>query len=788
METSDQIGRTGPRPAIVWATVGALAFATRFPTLGLQSPWLDEINNWLTATVAGPRIELRAHTLSYFSEWLGLALSDSTWGLRLYSAVIGFVAVVALTQFLLSRVGARAALIGGSLFALLPFSIHYSQDANHYAAMMLSGILAAFAVGWFLDRPDAKPAMAAAALVACAILVGYHPVGLLPLVGGGACLFIWMVVYADRVPPKALAPTAKRAGLVVLAVIALAVFLSLEAVRRHINLGQFAQVAGTRSPGFTWSFWSPLLADLLSTPFVHSGADVLIGVVGALLAVGGWAWAWRAGLRWATVGAALVAVLTVVPFIAFELGHFFYPKFYAAVVPLLVCGIALAAEGAFRAKGGARTVGLAVVGLWAVVLVAHSVPWHAARIELNHQPTYQVLAAIRAQSPDGTVVATKNNYSSRAFGFLWNRAAMGGRRHVALTASEQVGAPAIQQLEELAFESDKPVLFTSLLESREHYAEDFAAFLKNQTRVLAYYPSSAPDDFVPFDRGITMRAVEPPARDPFLLPRAGERMSTVLDEFRARPVWGDRGAAFSLPLATGARYRFRVEETAPGLALDYRWDVAGARPDVMLIAVDGERVFAVECEGLAAAGAVRVPTEIAPGGLHTFDIMMVNRNQDWTSARPAGVIPSRLRVATGMDTDVAPEATFLGAEERPEVVRETLPPGVRRLELPVSGLALAPVAAGDTVIAIAPFEVGGLPYLGAAPVIDLAGQRVGLWSVLGWTQGQSMVGAIFEAKAPAAKADILMYIRPKLHGEEHDPWYARGAVRMYRLGGIPAGS
>ena len=350
METTEQTAQPGPRPAIVWTVVLAAAFVVRFPTLGLQSPWLDEINNWLTASEIGFRIQPRAHTLTYLSERIGLAISDSTWGLRLSSAVIGFLAVVAVTQFLLSRVGSRAALIGGVLFALLPFSIHYSQDANHYAPMMLSGILSALAVAWFLDRPDPKPALAAAALAVSAVSIGFHPVGLLPFAGGCACLFIWLVVHADILPFKSIPALAKRVAMIAAALGAIAFVLMQEPVRRHLQLGNFAQVEGTRTPGLNWPFWSALLADLLSTPFIHSPVDVLVGVLGAALALGGWCASWRAGLRWAAVGVALVTFATIVPFMVFELGHFFYPKFYAPAVPLLAIGICMAMETALRAR------------------------------------------------------------------------------------------------------------------------------------------------------------------------------------------------------------------------------------------------------------------------------------------------------------------------------------------------------------------------------------------------------------------------------------------------------
>jgi len=131
----------------VTVLVGALTLLgalLRFPTLGHQSLWLDELyTRWLAGLHVGqmldeiPRTE-RTPYLYYLAEWVSVRVgSESESGLRVLSAIAGTATIPVVYAAGSRLVSSRSGLVAALLVAVNPFLVWYSQEARAYALVVL---------------------------------------------------------------------------------------------------------------------------------------------------------------------------------------------------------------------------------------------------------------------------------------------------------------------------------------------------------------------------------------------------------------------------------------------------------------------------------------------------------------------------------------------------------------------------------------------------------------------------------------------------------------------------
>ena len=135
--------RTGLSARRVTVLVGAITLLgalLRFPTLGHQSLWLDELyTRWLAGLDFNqlfeeiPRTE-RTPYLYYLAEWVSVRVgNESESGLRVLSAVAGTATIPAVYAAGSRLVSRRGGLVAALLVAVNPFLVWYSQEARSYA-------------------------------------------------------------------------------------------------------------------------------------------------------------------------------------------------------------------------------------------------------------------------------------------------------------------------------------------------------------------------------------------------------------------------------------------------------------------------------------------------------------------------------------------------------------------------------------------------------------------------------------------------------------------------------
>ena len=194
-------------PTAVMAAVGAIG-------LGSPSLWGDEFATWGMATVPWGRAAAVLQTVDavmapYYAAmnaWVHLA-GDSDVALRLPSLV-----AMAATAALVGLVGARAdgprtGLVAGVLFALLPISSAFAQEARVYAFADLAVALAGFLLLGVLDRPTWRrlagygTAVALVGLCHLVALLILLPHAVFVLVRGRHLLGRWAVAAAAGTAP-----------------------------------------------------------------------------------------------------------------------------------------------------------------------------------------------------------------------------------------------------------------------------------------------------------------------------------------------------------------------------------------------------------------------------------------------------------------------------------------------------------------------------------------------------------------------------------------------------------
>ncbi|MEV4832329.1 glycosyltransferase family 39 protein [Micromonospora sp. NPDC049257] len=146
--------------ALVWAVPLLVTLAAGCYRISQAQPWRDELATWSAATRGvGDVFRLTrtvdAATGAYYllvHGWTGV-FGDSVAALRLPSVLAmagaaGFTAVLGRRLF-----GARAGLVAGLLFAVLPGTSRYAQEARPYALVTFFAVLATVLLARALDGP-----------------------------------------------------------------------------------------------------------------------------------------------------------------------------------------------------------------------------------------------------------------------------------------------------------------------------------------------------------------------------------------------------------------------------------------------------------------------------------------------------------------------------------------------------------------------------------------------------------------------------------------------------------
>ncbi len=535
----------GPFPWKAVLGMTALVATARFATLGEESPWLDEITNWQIASEHGlaPRTG-SAHQATYISQAMGIALfGDTPWGLRAYAAVFATAAGFAVVAAAGRLAGATGALTAGLVYTLLPIAHYYGQDANHYAPLLVGGTLAAIGVPLTVgSSPGRWPWL----LVLLGLLGGtwlFHPIGLLAAAALALVAWGWLLAHSDIVRPSALEPRTAR---LVYTLVGLALLLAaLMAGGDRLAALWNAPAAGGRDPGADPEFWALFLASYFGAVYLYSWADILLGIAGSALALAGVAGLWRGEhTRWWAVGIMGTVALCGGTFLVISVKQYFSPRYTIGITGPLVLAVTIGAIWAWR-----TTAGRIVVVVAGALFLWRAGVWHATRLSGDFQPSHEAIAWIGENLPQGGVVVTRHRYSSLATRFLWTREGLPPDALVAGTHRTGSSVPIVQQIRELA--QDHEVWFVSLLEDQERTAFAFSQWLDGHTEVIASFPSSAADAFVPIDWGIDVRRVvrmEPPA-----WPRPGNVVSDAGPETRIDPSarWEGQPALRLEPGASG---------------------------------------------------------------------------------------------------------------------------------------------------------------------------------------------------------------------------------------------
>jgi Dolichyl-phosphate-mannose-protein mannosyltransferase len=185
---------------IVLTAATLLAAVIRFPFLGHQSLWLDEIfsrNIMRASSLRGMWDQVKATEstppLYYTIGWLVHA--RSAVAMRAITATALTVAVPVAYFALWRLLGRRAALAAAAVLAVSPMLVAYSTDARSYGLLLLTALLTVWAFSALLEASTRRRQLAWVA--ACAACVWTHYFGIF-LVGAELALLLVLRPSARR--------------------------------------------------------------------------------------------------------------------------------------------------------------------------------------------------------------------------------------------------------------------------------------------------------------------------------------------------------------------------------------------------------------------------------------------------------------------------------------------------------------------------------------------------------------------------------------------------------------
>jgi mannosyltransferase len=381
---------------VPWCWPALLTLALGFYQVGRPELWRDELASWSFGTrPLSSLISTARHSggtqLAYYlllHAWI-MAFGDSVDAMRALSVLAMAAAAACVTVLGRRLAGARAGLLSGLVFALVPSVSRFSQEARFYSLEVLVATVATLLLVRALDQPSARRWLAYAA---CLTLLGYVDLVALSVVTGhaaGAALR-WR---QDRDNRQLWFAAAAAAALV--ACLPLAVLGSAQAAN---------QVKWIPKPGLDLAIFSFFGRNLF---YSTSVAAALI-----VLAIVAWAVAWRE--------AAFMTAIAVVPVVAVWLVSqgpysYFFPRYLLLTVAAwaILAGIALSRLDLKIAVAGLVVVAILGAGDQQVIRSpgAHSWPTYpvgAGGSYLGYAQAAQVVAD-RARAGDGIVYQSQEN-------------------------------------------------------------------------------------------------------------------------------------------------------------------------------------------------------------------------------------------------------------------------------------------------------------------------------------------------------------------------------------------
>lgn len=371
--------RRGRADAVAVAAPAVLTLLVGGIQLGRAPLWRDELATWSAATrplrdlwrMLGTIDAVSGPYYAFMHGWIAV-FGDSAVSLRLPS-LLAMAGAAALTARLGTRLfGPRTGLVAGLLFAVVPSTSRYGQEARGYAFATLFAVLATLLLVGAADRPRRFAAYGLA-------LVG---VGLSNLV---ALLLVLGHAAAPR--RRTLLPWAAAvAG----AGVALSPLVLLGRGQRGVQLDWVAR---------------PGVDDLLNLPGSVLQAAAVGGALLVLAALG-WAASW--GSRWSRVLALSVLLPAAVLFLGGRLGPLWVPRYLVFCVPF-ACLLAAVALRRLRLPAAVTIV---------VLVAALGAPAQAALRDTHEWPRSApvdypaAVAVIRAgqQPGDGIVYEPRSGW------------------------------------------------------------------------------------------------------------------------------------------------------------------------------------------------------------------------------------------------------------------------------------------------------------------------------------------------------------------------------------------
>lgn len=397
--TGSRSGKRTPSlaPWYAVAALTALGALLRFPTLDVQSFWLDEATTvrlvgfdlgGLLSAVAREEV---TPPLYYVLAWAWAAvLGTGEVGLRSLSALLGTALVP--VAYLVARelASRRTALLTGALVAASPLLVWYSQEARSYALLALLG--AASLLFFLRASRTGRGADLAGWALASALALATHYFALFLVVGEA----VWLLAVLRRrsVAATAAVGTVGLAGLALLPV-------------------ALAQQAG---PGVDWIGQHPLLGRALLVPkkflvgetgFLIPGARALVAllVLAALVMLVRTDPDERRPAWWGVTLGALV----VVPALVLALVGLDYLLARNLIVAWVPAALVIAAGPTSRRAGRPGVaIGTALVIVLAAVSVATTVVPGLGRED------WRGLAAELAPVPGGRMIAVMPPHEERS--------------------------------------------------------------------------------------------------------------------------------------------------------------------------------------------------------------------------------------------------------------------------------------------------------------------------------------------------------------------------------------
>jgi mannosyltransferase len=328
-----------------WCWPAVLTLALGLYQMGRPELWRDELASWsfasrpVSSMIATARntgaTQLAYYLLLHF--WMA-AFGDSVDAMRTLSVLTmaGAAACVALLGRRLA--GARAGLISGLVFALVPSVSRFAQEVRFYAPAVLVATLATLLLMRALDRPSALRWLGYAASLA---LLGYVDLVALSVVAGhaaGVVLYSWH----DREHRPWWFLLAAAGGLVA----CLPLVIAGSAQARN-------QIGWIPRPGL----------DLTDFAFFERNLFYSTSVAAALiiLAVLAWAVAWREAAFMTAIAIAPVAAVWLVSQGSYS---FFFPRYllFGVGAWAILAGIGLSRLDARVAAAAVLVIGILAAG------------------------------------------------------------------------------------------------------------------------------------------------------------------------------------------------------------------------------------------------------------------------------------------------------------------------------------------------------------------------------------------------------------------------------------------